>query len=297
MIRHLVHDVDRDGWGAAALLLARFGPNGCVLHPSRSKSVAAQVVELTGNGSDVWVLDIPAPPTWPAVDLASGTVTWVDHHLAAWGSAPPSWVRAILPETTKPTTTMSLLLRQGLALAGGAHAREFVRDLCRDGTDWGLALDGLADFPDHVHLSEEELRPLLARGPDGDPLPEALLFARDRALAIENTVADVLALARIEEEVELVVVHLDDARRIPLARYSLAVKRRHPEKVCVLVHRRRRLYCGRDSGRRGLDFVGHFRSRGLDPRGHAYVAFVELKPEAIDAELAALRTAIIGACP
>lgn len=294
MIRHIIHDVDRDGWGSAALLLAAFGPSECVLHPTRSKSVAGLVAELAGDGSDVWVLDIPAPRTWPAVDEVSGTVTWVDHHLAAWRSPQPSWVRAILPNTAKPTTTMSLLMRRGLA--GGGRAPEFVRDLCHDGTDWGLALDGLADFPDHVPLAEEELRPLLALGPNGKPLPEALHFARDRARAIEDTVAKALDDAQIEEGDELVIVHLDDAHWIPLAGYSLAMRRRHPEKVCVLVHLRQRLYCGRDSGRPGLDFLAHFRSRDLDPRGHAYVAFVELRSDAVDAELMALRAAI-GACP
>jgi hypothetical protein len=37
-LNHIFHDVDRDGWGAAAMLVAQLGPNDCRLYPTASKN-------------------------------------------------------------------------------------------------------------------------------------------------------------------------------------------------------------------------------------------------------------------
>ncbi|MET0387935.1 MAG: hypothetical protein ABW321_18325, partial [Polyangiales bacterium] len=112
---HIVHDTDRDGWGSAALLLACVKPARAVLHPQRDKDVVALVNGLrVAAGDQVYVLDIPAPADWSALAQPAGELLWVDHHMASWGAARPSWVRAILPTHDEPTTTMRLLVQAEL---------------------------------------------------------------------------------------------------------------------------------------------------------------------------------------
>ena len=143
----IIHDVDRDGWGSAALLVEALGPESCELRPTKSKDVR-RIVDGAHPEQHVWVLDIPAPPSWAGWDRRDAETTWVDHHLASWSRPAPMWIRAIVPETDRPTTTMSLLVRHGLASPGTGH--ELARRLCtRDDDAWGEVFDGLSQqFPD-----------------------------------------------------------------------------------------------------------------------------------------------------
>lgn len=186
---------------------------------------------------------------------------------------------------------MSLLLQHGLAVVEGSH--EFVRRLCSvDDDPWGLVFDGLSVmFPD-LPVSLEALPEFLAGAPSGGGVPTALEPAARHAGQQRETVDEVLAEADVAVEPGLVVAHISDARRIPLARYSLALGRRHPGRLVAIVHRQQRLYCGRSSQRPGLDLIEHFRNRGLDPKGHPYVCTVDVKEDLIEDELAALRTAM-----
>ena len=45
-IHHVIHGIDRDGWGFAALLIASFGPSICRIHPTREKNVILIVLAL-----------------------------------------------------------------------------------------------------------------------------------------------------------------------------------------------------------------------------------------------------------
>ena len=116
--------------------------------------------------------------------------------------------------------------------------------------------------------------------------------AAEHARAERKTVTEVLDAAVVTADEGLVVARLADAKRIPLSRYSLALGQRYPDSLVVIIHRRQRLYCGRSSRRLGLDFIEHFRSRGLKPKGHPYVCTVDLPAERIEDELSALRAAI-----
>lgn len=282
--------MDRDGWGSATLLVATLGPDVCDLDPTKSKHVVPLVNDADHN-HHIWVLDIPAPTSWESLAKPTAGITWVDHHLASWSTPPPSWVRTVLPVDDRPTTTMSLLVRHGLAVVEGGH--EFVRRLCTlEDAPWGLVFDGLSEmFPD-LPVPLEALPELLAAAPRGDDVPAALIPAMDRARRQRKIVDEILAEADLAVEPGLVVARLDDARRVPLSRYSLALGRRHPGRLAVIVHRQQRLYCGRSSQQPGLDLIQHFRNRGFDPKGHPYVCNVDMRKDLIEDELAALRAAM-----
>ena len=58
----IIHDLDRDGWGSAALLVAELGADRCRLYAIRTKDkdVRPVIAELaTDTGDQVWVLDHP----------------------------------------------------------------------------------------------------------------------------------------------------------------------------------------------------------------------------------------------
>lgn len=287
----IIHDVDRDGWGSAALLVATLGPEACDLRPTRSKNVTPITNDADRN-QHVWVLDIPAPASWASLIEPATGITWVDHHLATWTKPAPSWVRTVLPADNAPTTTMSLLLKHGLAAVEGS--RDFVRRLCTSDDDrWGLAFDGLAEMYPELPVLLDHLPELLAGAATGGDIPVALTQAVDVARHQREVVDEVLAaVAHMTIEPGLVVAHIENARRVPLARYSLALGRRHPGRLVAIVHRRQRLYCGQNSQRPGLDLIEHFRSRRLDARGHPYVCNVDVPSHSIENELAALRHAM-----
>lgn len=285
----IIHDIDRDGWGSAALLLATRGPESCELRPTKTKNVVRIINDADPN-QQVWVLDIPAPASWHQMSESATEITWVDHHLASWTNAAPSWVRTVLPSDDRPTTTMSLLLKHGLAAAAGGH--DFVRRLCTvDQDPWGLAFDGLSEMHPDLPVRLDDLPELLFGAPDGGDVPAALMPAMAHARRQRQVVDDVLAVSDVTVQAGLVVAHIENARRVPLARYSLTLGRRHPGRVVTIVHRRQRLYCGRSSQQPGLDLIQHFRDRGLDPKGHPYVCTVDVKGELIDDELEALKAA------
>lgn len=295
MTHHIIHDLDRDGWGSAALLVAELGPERCRLYPTRTKDVRPGLGELLVEPSDhLWVLDIAAPPSWSGVAAPAGcVVTWVDHHLPAWTRPSPSWIEVFLPTDSKPTTTMSLLTSSGIVELPGAV--EFVKRLCsRDEDPWGLVFDGLSTMAPDFPAPMVELPALLAAAPRGGPVPDALQPAVEHADGQRRIVVAVLDEAPTEVDDEVVVVRLDDARGVPLARYSLEAGRRWPGCTVVLVHRGSRLYCGRPSRMPGMDFVEHFRGRGLDPKGHAYVCTVQVPRAKVEDELAVLKAKLAG---
>lgn len=64
-MNHIIHDVDRDGWGSAALLLAELTPINCRLYPTREKEVLGIIrAPKVAKGDTVWILDIPGPQCW-----------------------------------------------------------------------------------------------------------------------------------------------------------------------------------------------------------------------------------------
>lgn len=280
-MNHIIHDMDRDGWGSTAMLLAELGPANCILHPVGDKNVGRVLAQLPPEAAIV-VLDLPAPNDWHIV--RHQTITWVDHHLDSWKTPPPPAVRAILPDDNRPTTTMRLLIEARLATMPTAMA--FVAGLCRRSPafDWGLVFDAMHDrAPDVPNLPE-----LLAMAPLGLPVPDQLRPLVHKTADMNETVESVLAASQIRRQGNVLRIDLSDARGIPLRHYSLAAGRRYPGCTRVLVHRRQRLYVGRDSNRPGLDLITHFRNRGLDPKGHAYVCTAIVKADVIDAEIAAL---------
>lgn len=287
---HIVHDVDRDGLGSAAMLCAELGPDRVRLHPTKDKDVRALLTDLEG---EVIVLDIGAPPSWAGVP-ASLDITWVDHHLATWGSTPPPNVKPILPTTDKATTTMSLLVKHQVVTIPNV-IDGYVGKLCGGEPDfaWGFVFDALTkmrigDWPVEI----AELPALLAPGPRGEPVPARLMHLVEETRRARETCRAILDASPTQVLDQAVVVETSDAKRIPLARFSLEIQRRHPGRIAVVVHRGSLLYCGRPSGRPGLDFVEHFLDRGLDPKGHPYVVTVRVRPGDMPSELQALLVAI-----
>ena len=284
----VVHDVDRDGLGAAAMICAQFDPGNVRLHPTKSKDIRPILADIQGA---VMVLDIPAPPTWANLP-GHLEVTWVDHHIGAWTVPPPVNVHAILPATGKPTTTMSMLVRHDLVTVPDVLG--FVRKLCGEDPDfaWGLAFDAMTrKFPDWP-IAVAELPALLEPGPRGGGLPDKLLSLAEDAIEARKTCRNILDAAPARTHDTVVVVEIGNAQGIPLAQFSLEVQRRFPGRAAVIVHRDSLLYCGRDSGRSGPDFLRHFRNRGFDPKGHPYVVAVRVPPTRIKAEVEAVLAAL-----
>lgn len=296
MIAHLIHDTDRDGWGSAAMLLAEFGPERCELHPHPGKDVRSALNRLGLSVDDrVFVLDLPAPPTWTGLRKPPCRVTWVDHHLSAWREPAPSWIEVVLPETSKPTVTMALLVKNRL-VPDPAVIDRYVSGLCGGDpdSDWGAALDALKD-PSASPMAVAELARLLALGPAGAPLPSELRPLADETRRTREIVDVVLSGApTVLLGEHLVRVDIANAHGVPLARYSLAARGVHGDRVVAIVHRGSRLYVGRPSGREGLDLVKHFTTRELRPKGHPYVCTVQLSRDRVDHEVSALREAIEG---
>ena len=138
-------------------------------------------------------------------------------------------------------------------------------------------------------IAQAELPPLLALGPKGEDVPAGLISLVNEAVSSLAACRCVLDEAPTRVLEHAVVVEISSAWGIPLSQFSLEIRKRHPGSVvAVLVHRGSTLNCGRRSGRSGLDFVGHFRTRGLDPKGHPYVAFVRVRRDRIRTELNAI---------
>jgi hypothetical protein len=89
-----------------------------------------------------------------------------------------------------------------------------------------------------------------------------------------------------------VVAYLEDAHGISLGRHSLQLGKLYPGKVRILVHRRRLIYCGRDSRAEGLDLIRFFKEHGLTPKGHGYVCYAEIAADKIQSVLESLCRAI-----
>ncbi|MET0389808.1 MAG: hypothetical protein ABW321_27800, partial [Polyangiales bacterium] len=212
----------------------------------------------------------------------------IDHHMASWGAARPSWVRAILPTHDEPTTTMRLLVQAELVRL--PHANEFIAGLCRRAPpfDWGLVFDALHDGkPPRIAGFDE----LLTLGPHGGPVPDPLRQLAQQSERVLEAVRSTLDAAPSVITDHLAVVHLASAASIPLRHYSLEIARRYPRHVSALVHRRKTLYTARNGHAGHLDLMTHFQQRGFDPKGHPHVFFIHLKPEQVEAELAALADA------
>jgi hypothetical protein len=295
-MNHIVHDVDRDGWGSAALLLADRGPATCRLYPTKDKNVLPLLANVPAAAGDtMWVLDIPAPATWRGFPRMSAVnVIWVDHHVDSWHPPFPESVQVVLPTSPRATTAMSLLVSSRLVKLEGA--KDFIRSLCSrtDAPLWARVFDALEAQSPKLPVPPARIAELLALAPTGQPVPPEFAPLLERTADAERTVAQVLDEAVWEVDPMLAVVHHNRATGIPLKRFSLAAAKRCPGRIVVLVHRNRLLYCGRDSAIRGLDLLRHFRSRGLEPKGHAYVCCVEVSKRRIPDELDALRRAIAG---
>lgn len=293
-MNHIIHDVDRDGWGSAAMLVAQLGPENCHLYPTRDKEVFGILRDINATvGDSIWVLDIPGPNSWYGFPVRNGIrMVWVDHHLNSWNTVSPSSVEAVLPKTRAATTTMSVLVTEKIVRIAGAM--DFARSLCARGSksEWALVFDGLTTMTPKFPVPISDLPMLLAGAAKGEAVPEVLKSIAATTRMENETVQRVLGDAKWEIGDSIAVAYIGDAHRIPLARYSMAAAALHPGKLRVLVHRSCRLYCGRDSQTFGLDLIQHFRQRGLDPKGHGYVCTVTLTKPRISTELDALRNAI-----
>lgn len=290
MAIHIIHDTDRDGWGSASMLLAQFGSDSCVLHPHPGKDVTDALNELEVHLDDrIYVLDIPASPSWERHQRPPCPLIWVDHHATSWEGEAPEWLDVRLPANTKPTVTMAMLLRERIVTT--PRVMTYVHSLIRDEGDWGALFDALAT-PEEAGIDVVRLGELLALGPLGEPVPPELRPLLERSADQDSTVRKVLASAEKTVTGRLVRVDLSDARGVRLAKYSLALQKQHLGCVVVIVHRRRRLYVGQASDAMIIDLIEYFRGRGLQPKGHSYVCVVELPAEDIENEVEALTAAV-----
>ena len=294
---HIIHDVDRDGWGSAALLVAELGPERCRLHPEVRKDGLAALAEVKAQTSDhVWLLDVPTPEHWTGARLPDVRITWVDHHPVRATDTPPDSVRLVLPAKSGRTTTMHLLVEHGL-VPSVDRPMEFVRSLCVPGfeTPWTRVIDGLCETWIAEPVPGDELPVVLAAAVRAEVVPEPLRRIEHHVEKLQRTVDEILDGCEVRRTERAVIVHLRAARGIPLKYFSLRSQRRFERPVAVLVHRDRRLYCGESAtGDDEFDFLAHFQARGLVPRGHPYVAFVDVPKARIDEELAALVGALGG---
>ena len=293
-MNHIIHDIDRDGWGSAALVIADKHPENCRLYPVSEKEICGilQSIEVE-EGDVVWILDIPGPASWARFPIRNGVRTiWVDHHLNSWSQLPPPEIEVILPAGIKPTTTMHMLVSNKLVHLQGAI--NFVHALCsrEQKSEWGLVFDGLASLAPNFPVPVKDLPELLARAPSGDSVPDRLKPAASVAQEHAKTVERVLDDSRIDVNEYSTVVYIDDAHGIALRHFSLSTARRHPDKVVVLVHRSTLLYCGTDSRNPRIDLFKYFQARGFKVKGHGYVCFITIAPERIQPELDALNLAL-----
>jgi hypothetical protein len=286
-MNHIIHDLDRDGWGSAALLVAELAHERCHLHPTQSKDGCSLISTVGAQpGDHVWVLDIPTPSCWSELpSLPDVAITWVDHHPVRAADAPLPHVQLVLPADSEPTTTMHLLVQRGF-VPSVTNPMAFVRSLCVPTfeTEWTLIFDGLSQTWDQVAFMSRDLPKLIAAGPRGEAPDQALVMIGRSVRNQAEKVEQVLASARTELHSHVAVVYLPDAFNIPLKYYGLRAQRFHNKLVSVIVHRSRRLYCGRNTRSAvKLDFLAHFAARGLSATGHPYVAFVDV-PKARQAE-------------
>ncbi|MCU0664701.1 MAG: hypothetical protein MUC50_20560 [Myxococcota bacterium] len=293
---HLIHDLDRDGWGSAALLVCELGAERCHLHPTQSKDACSLISTVGAQpGDHVWLLDIPTPSSWSDVpSLPDVAITWVDHHPVRATDAPPSEVRLILPGHSEPTTTMHLLVRRGL-VSSVATPMVFVRSLCVPAfeTEWTRIFDGLGEAWDQISFMLCELPAVIAAAPRGEAPDQSMVVIGRTVQGQAAKVDRVLETARIELHAHVVIVYLADAFHVPLKHYGLRAQRKHDKPVSVIVHRSRRLYCGRNTrGAVKLDFLAHFAARGFAATGHPYVAFVDVPKARQAEELRALIAAV-----
>jgi len=80
-VNYIIHDIDRDGWGSAALVVAEKHPENCLLYPTREKDISGVLRSIRPKDDDsIWVLDIPAPESWTDFPIRKN-MTWVDHHM------------------------------------------------------------------------------------------------------------------------------------------------------------------------------------------------------------------------
>jgi hypothetical protein len=180
----IIHDVDRDGWGSAALLVAELGYERCRLYPTVQKDglMLMDWVEPR-SGEHVWLLDIPTPKRWNDPPRRLGVeITWVDHHRVPATDSPPGHIRLLGPTSSKPTTTMHLLVEHGL-VPSLHKPMEFVRTLCVPNfeTAWTRIIDGMSAVWPEIPVDIDDLPSLLAGAPLGEPPSTVLEPLEDQA--------------------------------------------------------------------------------------------------------------------
>ena len=294
-IHHIIHDVDRDGWGSAAMLAAQFGAENCRLYPSESKDGLALLAEVNADPDDnIWVLDIPTPEGWANAQLPKDiSITWVDHHPVRATDSPTPQVRLCLPVSSKNVTTMHLLVQHGL-VPDLVKPMGFVSNMCSPGCTggWTGVMDGLNALWPKIPVSTDALPALLAGAPRGEHVPAVLSPLTDVASKQCEKVNEILESCPVDLRQRAVIVHLANAHGISLKYFNMKAREQHKTAVSVVVHRNQMLYCGRNSQVPGLNFLAHFESRGLNPKGHEYVAYVSVKKALIEQELNALLDAV-----
>ena len=280
----VIHDVDRDGLGSAAMICAEIGPEHVQVEPTKPKDLKPLLERQLGN-RDILVLDLPALENWSCVS-SDVNITWVDHHLSSWSNPPPSNVKTVLPTDQNPTTTMSLLVKHNLvSIPNVMH--NYVRRLCGGlpHFDWAHIFDAMdCAYPDWL-IGRADLPRLLAPGPKGEAVPEELTPFMKQGLAIRKECERILNDAPTQFDDDSVIVEIADAKNINLKNFSMETQRRYPNRTTILVHRNSFLYCGRESRKVGLNFLSHFQSRGFDPKGHSYVTWVRIGKDRIRSEL------------
>ena len=274
-MHHIVHHIDRDGWGSAALLVSHLGPAACRLYPCNGSDVLVTVNSVrAAEGDLLWVLDLPAPTTGWVGLRQTAPIRWVDHHVASWCNSVPDQVDAVLPSSARSTTTMHLLIERELVC--GPRLMEFVRSLCvpKFESDWARVFDGLEHGAADDVVRSSELPFLLAGAPAGAAVPDALRVALRTADELTNDVAEILRNSRIEETPGFVVAYIADTRNVKIKRFSLALREVRPGALIAIVHHGTSMYCARDSRSAGPDLVRVLREHGLSAVGHPYVCSV-----------------------
>ena len=287
----VLHDVDRDGLGSAAMICAEFGPKLVRLIPTKPEDLEQSLTQREGEvNQNMLILDLPAPKSWDYVPT-NISITWVDHHLDSWRTTHPTNVKTILPMDRKPTTTMSLLVKHKLVSTPNVM-QYYVRRLCGEQPefDWAHVFDTLDSTYPYWSIDHDDLPHLLALGPKGEEVPEELLPLVHRGLAIKEQCGLILDDAPTQLDDYAVIVEIAEAKGISLKNFSMEAQRRYPNLTTILVHRNSTLYCGRESRKEGLNFINHFQTRGLDPVGHQYVTSVRIPKNLIRSELDVLLT-------
>ncbi len=289
----IIHDVDRDGLGAAAMLVYKLGVDVCELEPLKEKNLQSY---FTSNKFEkyekIWVLDIPSPRNWSYLAEIPKPVIWVDHHPLNPKARIPENVTFYHPKSALDHTTTMHLLRDNNLVELEATSWLW-KALCVPSleNDWALVFSGIDSLWPNVPFSKERLPSILFEAIRNKVIPDILIDMKNECLRVKENVSEIVT-AGTKVQGKLAVLYLPDADGIGLKNYSLEIGKQNPDKIAVIVHRNKLLYCGIRSKIIKFDLLEHFKSRGLEPKGHPYVCFADLGKHNAQEEIEKLAEAV-----